>query len=57
MVSVTEMARPKSEDPTVAVPIRIKQSAADWWTKVANKEKRTLPKQIQHVLEERAAKS
>lgn len=48
------MARPKSDDPTVAIPFRMKQSAAQWWERQAASEKLALPKLLRRILEEKA---
>ena len=49
------MARPKSDDPTVAVAIRLKQSAFQWWSEQAADKK--VAKVIQGALEAKAAKA
>ena len=54
MITVTEMARPKSEDPTVAVMFRMKKSAHDWWQKKADERNVTVAKEVQRATESAA---
>lgn len=48
------MVRPKSDDPTVAIPIRLKRSAYRWWEKAAAQKGKKVAKVIQESLEAKA---
>ena len=48
------MARPKLDDPTVPIALRMKRSASEWWVAQAVKEGTTLPKLLRRLCEQKA---
>lgn len=48
------VGRKPLEDPTVAIPFRVKQSAANWWEQRSEQAGMKLPKLLQKIVEDRA---
>ena len=54
-IFVTDMARPKSDDPTVPVMFRMKRSAWQWWVEEGERRDVKPQKLIQQNAEQKAA--